>query len=157
MEEEQHAEATKHGGGGHDPRRDREGQRHERADLPGEGGGERGGEEPHGEHGAAPRRGPWRRALEAAEGEEQQEQVEVREADEGEVVAAAAEAEAEAEREVEPEGDEDPHGGQGQAAAAGRCRRRRIRVGIRGGFRRIGGHGCGCSRWCSGRMRGVTL
>jgi len=110
MEEEQHAEATENGGGGHDPRRDREGQRHERADLPGEGGGERGGEEPHGEHGPAPRRGPWRRALEAAQGQEQEEQVEVGEDDEGEVVAAAA-AEAEAEREVEPEGDEDPHRG----------------------------------------------
>ena len=81
--EKQDVEPTADGRGGHDPGSDREAQWHHRPDLPGECGGERGGEEPHGEPGAAARGGPVRGELEAAERAEVPRQVQVGDAVEG--------------------------------------------------------------------------
>ena len=123
--EKQDVEPTADGRGGHDPGRDREAEGHHLPDLPGEGGGERGGEEPHGEPGAAARGGPVRCDLEAVERAEEQGQVQVGDDDEGDRAVAVAVDAADAEREVERQEDEDRHGGPTDAAGGGRRRRGR--------------------------------
>uniref|UniRef100_A0A0A9GX26 Uncharacterized protein n=1 Tax=Arundo donax TaxID=35708 RepID=A0A0A9GX26_ARUDO len=128
----QQVEPTANGGGGHHPRRDREGQGQHRVHLPCEGGGEGGGEKPRGEPGPAARRGAGRREVEAANGAEEEEQVEVGKRDVGHLGAVAAAADDE--EEVDGEADEDPRGGPGEAAGAGGRRRRGVGVVI-GGFR----------------------